>query len=132
MLAAVGLIESLLTLTLIDEITDTRGQPNRESMAQGAANVVTGLFGGMGGCAMIGQSMINVNSGATGRLSGIATAVFLMSFILFGSQLDRAHSAGGADRRDVRGMPEDLRVGQLPPVRQGAARRYLCRAAGGR
>ncbi|MGZ8288142.1 MAG: SulP family inorganic anion transporter [Telluria sp.] len=84
-LAAVGLIESLLTLTLIDEITDTRGQPNRESMAQGAANVVTGLFGGMGGCAMIGQSMINVNSGATGRLSGIATAVFLMSFILFGS-----------------------------------------------
>ena len=84
-LAAVGLIESLLTLTLIDEITDTRGQPNRESMAQGAANIVTGLFGGMGGCAMIGQSMINVNSGATGRLSGIATAVFLMSFILFGS-----------------------------------------------
>jgi SulP family sulfate permease len=85
-LAAVGLIESLLTLTLIDEITDTRGQPNRESMAQGAANVVTGLFGGMGGCAMIGQSMINVNSGATGRLSGIATAVFLLSFILFGSE----------------------------------------------
>ena len=84
-LAAVGLIESLLTLTLIDEITDTRGQPNRESMAQGAANVVTGLFGGMGGCAMIGQSMINVNSGATGRLSGIATAAFLMAFILFGS-----------------------------------------------
>lgn len=84
-LAAVGLIESLLTLTLIDEITDTRGQPNRESMAQGAANVVTGLFGGMGGCAMIGQSMINVNSGATGRLSGIATALFLMAFILFGS-----------------------------------------------
>lgn len=84
-LAAIGLIESLLTLTLIDEITDTRGQPNRESMAQGAANIVTGLFGGMGGCAMIGQSMINVNSGATGRLSGIATALFLMSFILFGS-----------------------------------------------
>ena len=84
-LAAVGLIESLLTLTLIDDITDTRGQPNRESMAQGVANVVTGLFGGMGGCAMIGQSMINVNNGATGRLSGIATAVFLLSFILFAS-----------------------------------------------
>jgi SulP family sulfate permease len=84
-LAAVGLIESLLTLTLIDEMTDTRGQPNRESMAQGAANVVTGFFGGMGGCAMIGQSMINVNSGATGRLSGIATALFLLAFILFGS-----------------------------------------------
>jgi SulP family sulfate permease len=84
-LAAVGLIESLLTLTLIDEMTDTRGQPNRESMAQGAANVVTGLFGGMGGCAMIGQSMINVNNGATGRLSGIATALFLLAFILVGS-----------------------------------------------
>ncbi len=84
-LAAIGLIESLLTLNLIDDMTDTRGQPNRESMAQGAANVVTGLFGGMGGCAMIGQSMINVNNGATRRLSGIATALFLLSFILFGS-----------------------------------------------
>jgi len=84
-LAGVGLIESLLTLTLIDEITDTRGQPNRESLALGAANVVTGLFGGMGGCALIGQSMINVNSGATGRLSGIAAALFLLAFILFGS-----------------------------------------------
>ena len=84
-LAGVGLIESLLTLTLIDEITDTRGQPNRECMAQGAANVVTGFFGGMGGCAMIGQSMINVNNGATGRLSGIAASLFLLSFILFGS-----------------------------------------------
>lgn len=84
-LAAIGLIESLLTLNLIDEMTDTRGKPNRESMAQGVANVVTGFFGGMGGCAMIGQSMINVNSGATKRLSGIATALFLLSFILFGS-----------------------------------------------
>ena len=84
-LAAIGLIESLLTLNLIDEMTGTRGQPNRECMAQGAANVVTGFFGGMGGCAMIGQSMINVNSGATRRLSGLATALFLLSFILFGS-----------------------------------------------
>jgi len=84
-LAAVGLIETLLTLNLIDDMTDTRGKPNRESMAQGAANVVTGLFGGMGGCAMIGQSMINVNNGALKRLSGIATAVFLLSFILFAS-----------------------------------------------
>ena len=84
-LAGVGLIESLLTLTLIDEITDTRGQPNREALALGAANVVTGCFGGMGGCALIGQSMINVNSGATGRLSGIAAALFLLAFILFGS-----------------------------------------------
>ena len=82
-LAAIGLIESLLTLNLIDEMTDTRGKPNRECMAQGSANVVTGLFGGMGGCAMIGQSMINVNNGATQRLSGIAAALFLLSFILF-------------------------------------------------
>jgi SulP family sulfate permease len=84
-LAGVGLIETLLTLTLVDEITDTRGQPNRECMAQGAANVVTGLFGGMGGCAMIGQSMINVNNGAHGRISGICAGLFLLSFILFGS-----------------------------------------------
>jgi SulP family sulfate permease len=84
-LAGVGLIETLLTLTLIDEITETRGQPNRESLAQGAANIVTALFGGMGGCAMIGQSMINVGNGARGRLSGIAASLFLLSFILFGS-----------------------------------------------
>lgn len=82
-LAAIGLIESLLTLNLIDEMTDTRSQPNRECMAQGVANVITGFFGGMGGCAMIGQSMINVNNGATQRLSGIAAALFLLSFILF-------------------------------------------------
>jgi sulfate permease, SulP family len=86
-LAAIGLIESLLTLSLIDTMTDTRGRPNRESLAQGAANVVTGFFGGMGGCAMIGQSMINVNNGATKRLSGIAMALLLLSFILFGSSL---------------------------------------------
>ncbi len=86
-LAAIGLIESLLTLNLIDEMTDTRGKPNRECMAQGSANVVTGFFGGMGGCAMIGQSMINVSNGATQRLSGIAAALFLLSFILFLSDL---------------------------------------------
>ncbi len=86
-LAAIGLIESLLTLNLIDDITDTRGMPNRECMAQGAANVITGFFCGMGGCAMIGQSMINVNSGATKRLSGICVSLFLLSFILFGSSL---------------------------------------------
>ncbi len=86
-LAGVGLIETLLTLTLIDEITDTRGQPNRESMAQGAANIVAALFGGMGGCAMIGQSMINVGNGARGRLSGIAASLFLLSFILVGSSV---------------------------------------------
>lgn len=86
-LAAIGLIESLLTLTLIDDMTETRGRPNRECAAQGTANVVTGLFGGMGGCAMIGQSMININNGALHRLSGISTALFLLSFILFGSDL---------------------------------------------
>lgn len=86
-LAAIGLIESLLTLNLIDEMTDTRGKPNRECVAQGSANVVTGFFGGMGGCAMIGQSMINVSNGATQRLSGIAAALFLLSFILFLSDL---------------------------------------------
>ncbi|MBT3196423.1 MAG: SulP family inorganic anion transporter [Gammaproteobacteria bacterium] len=86
-LAAVGLIESLLTLTLIDEVTDTRGQGNRECVGQGIANTTTGLFGGMGGCAMIGQSMINVNSGGRERLSGISAALFLLSFILFASSL---------------------------------------------
>jgi len=89
-LAAIGLIESLLTLNLIDEMTDTRGQPNKECMAQGAANIVTGFFGGMGCCAMIGQSMINVNNGALRRLSGISMALFLLSFILFGSSLIEA------------------------------------------
>ena len=83
LLAAIGLIESLLTLNLIDDMTDTRGKPNKESMAQGCANVVTGFFGGMGGCAMIGQSMININNGALRRLSGISTAIFLASFVLF-------------------------------------------------
>ena len=86
-LAAVGLIESLLTLSLIDEVTNTRGRGNRECVGQGIANTVTGMFGGMGGCAMIGQSMINVNSGGRQRLSGVAAALFLLMFILFASPL---------------------------------------------
>ena len=86
-LAAIGLIESLLTLRLIDEITETRGNGNRECIGQGLANTATGLFGGMGGCAMIGQSMINVNAGGRGRLSGITAAVSLLIFILFASSL---------------------------------------------
>ena len=86
-LAAIGLIESLLTLTLIDEVTNTRGLGNRECIGQGIANTVTGMFGGMGGCAMIGQSMINVNSGGHKRLSGVAAALFLLAFILFASSL---------------------------------------------
>ncbi|GAB5451254.1 MAG: SulP family inorganic anion transporter [Halioglobus sp.] len=86
-LASIGLIESLLTLRLVDEITETRGRGNRECVAQGIANTTTGFFGGMGGCAMIGQSMINVNSGGRGRLSGISAAVFLLLFILVASSL---------------------------------------------
>ncbi len=86
-LAAIGLIESLLTLRLVDEITETRGRGNRECVGQGVANTVTGLFGGMGGCAMIGQSMINVNSGGRGRLSGITAALSLLAFILVASPL---------------------------------------------
>jgi SulP family sulfate permease len=82
-LAGVGLIESLMTLTLVDELTETRGQANRECVGQGVANMVCGLFGGMGGCAMIGQSLINVKSGGRGRLSGITAAVMLLLFILF-------------------------------------------------
>jgi SulP family sulfate permease len=86
-LAGIGLIESLLTLNLIDGMTETKGQKNRECISQGAANVVTGFFGGMGGCAMIGQSIINIKSGARWRLSGIVAALFLLAFILFGSSL---------------------------------------------
>ncbi|ELO1810814.1 SulP family inorganic anion transporter [Vibrio fluvialis] len=86
-LAAIGLIESLLTLTVLDEMTNTRGQSNRECMGQGLANITCSMFGAMGGCAMIGQSMINVNSGGRGRLSGIVAAVMLLVFILFASSL---------------------------------------------
>lgn len=86
-LAAIGLIESLLTLTLVDELTETRGRASQECIGQGVANTVTGLFGGMGGCAMIGQSMINIKSGGRSRLSGITAAAFLLFFILYGSSL---------------------------------------------
>ena len=85
LLAAVGLIESLMTLNLVDEITDTRGSGNRECVAQGGANILNGLFGGMGGCAMIGQSIINVNAGGRGRLSGVVAAMALLCFVLFGA-----------------------------------------------
>lgn len=83
--AGVGLIESLLTLNIIDEITETRGHGNREAVAQGMANITSGFFSGMGGCAMLGQSLINVSSGARARLSGIVAAVMLLIFIMFGS-----------------------------------------------
>ncbi len=86
-LCLVGLIESLLTLSLIDEMTNTRGKGNKECIGQGVANTVNGFFGGMGGCAMIGQSMININSGGRGRLSGITAALVLLGFILFAAPL---------------------------------------------
>ena len=86
-LAAIGLIESLLTLNLVGEMTGRRGGASQECVAQGVSNVATGFFGGMGGCAMIGQSMINVKSGGRTRLSGIAAALFLLSFILFASPM---------------------------------------------
>ncbi|MDZ7878811.1 MAG: SulP family inorganic anion transporter [Saprospiraceae bacterium] len=85
--AAVGLIESLLTLNLIDEITESRGRGNKEAVAQGVANFLSGLFSGMGGCAMIGQSLINISSGARARLSGIVAAVMLLVFVMFGANL---------------------------------------------
>jgi len=86
-MASVGLIESLLTLNIIDEITATRGRGNKEAVAQGTANVISGFFSGMGGCAMIGQSLINISSGARARLSGIVASVMLLVFIMFGSGL---------------------------------------------
>lgn len=85
-LSAIGLIESLMTLTLIDELTDNHGNGNRECVAQGTANMVNGFFGGMGGCAMIGQSIINIKSGGRGRLSGIVAGLSLLIFILFASK----------------------------------------------
>lgn len=83
--AGVGLIESLLTLNIVDEITETRGSGNKEAVAQGAANILSGVFSGMGGCAMIGQSLINTSNGARARLSGIVASVMLLVFIMFGA-----------------------------------------------
>ncbi len=83
--AGVGLIESLLTLNIIDEITETRGKGNKEAVAQGTANILSGLFSGMGGCAMIGQSLINISSGARARLSGIVASIMLLVFIMYGA-----------------------------------------------
>jgi SulP family sulfate permease len=87
LMAVVGLLETLLTFNLTDEITGTQGQPNRECVALGVANIVSGLFGGMGGCAMIGQTMINLSSGGRTRLSGVTSGVMILMFILFLSPL---------------------------------------------
>ena len=85
--AGVGLIESLLTLNIIDEITETRGRGNKEAVAQGTANILSGVFSGMGGCAMLGQSLINISNGARARLSGIVAAIALLLFVMFGAGL---------------------------------------------
>ena len=85
--AGAGLIETLLTLNIVDEITETRGRGNKEAVAQGAANILSGVFSGMGGCAMIGQSLINVSNGARARLSGIVASIMLLVFVMFGSSL---------------------------------------------
>ncbi|AEK19470.1 SulP family inorganic anion transporter [Methanococcus maripaludis] len=85
--ACVGLIESLMTLRLIDELTETRGRSNKECIGQGIANILNGFFGGMGGCAMIGQSMINIRGGGRGRLSGASAAVLLLVFIVWGAPI---------------------------------------------
>jgi SulP family sulfate permease len=87
LMAMVGLLETLLTFNLTDDITETRGQPNRECIALGAANIASGLFGGMGGCAMIGQTMINLTSGGRTRLSGAVSGLMILLFILFLSPL---------------------------------------------
>ncbi|MDA3815777.1 MAG: SulP family inorganic anion transporter [Prolixibacteraceae bacterium] len=85
--AGVGLIESLLTMNIVDEITETRGSGNKEAVAQGTANIISGFFSGMGGCAMIGQSLINISNGARARLSGIVASIMLLVFVMFGSGL---------------------------------------------
>jgi SulP family sulfate permease len=117
LMAMVGLLETLLTLNLTDEITESRGFPDRECVALGAANMVSGLFGGMGGCAMIGQTVINLSSGGRGRLSGGGRGDDL-AVRAVSVAADRAHSAGGAGRGDVRGVPADLCLG----VAAGAAK----------
>lgn len=81
--ASVGLIESLMTMNLVDEITESRGDGNKECIAQGVGNITSGLFGGTGGCGMIGQTMVNINAKGRGRLSGVMMAFTLLSFILF-------------------------------------------------
>ena len=86
-MAGVGLIESLLTLNIVDEITNTRGNGNKEAVAQGAANLLSGFFSGMGGCAMLGQSLINVSNGAKARLSGIIASLGLLAFVMYGAPI---------------------------------------------
>gem|GEM_PF-4838203 len=130
LLAAVGLIESLMTLNLVDDMTETRGSGNKECVAQGAANFLNGLFGGMGGCAMIGQSIINVNSGGRGRLSGLTAAIGLLSLCIVRRALDRADPARFVGRGDVYGSHRHLRLEQLQNHQQGPRLRLFCHVRG--
>lgn len=86
-MAGVGLIETLLTLNLVDDITGTKGRSNKECIAQGSANILNGLFTGMGGCAMIAQTFVNLSAGSRARLSGIIAAITILMVILFGAPL---------------------------------------------
>lgn len=83
-MAGVGLVESLLTLSMVDEITNTKGNSNREAMAQGTANIVNGFFGGMGGCAMVAQTLVNLDAGARTRISAVVGAMGVLAVILVG------------------------------------------------
>ena len=84
-MAGVGLIESLLTLSMVDEITNSKGSANKESVAQGLANITNGFFGGMGGCAMVAQTLVNLNAGSRARLSGIIASITILIIILVGA-----------------------------------------------
>ncbi len=111
-IAGVGLIESLLTLNIVDEITETRGSANKEALAQGVANTLSGMFSGMGGCAMIGQSLINVSNGARARLSGIVAAIGLLSFVMFGSSLIERVPMAALTGLNDHGVNRNLRMGE--------------------
>ncbi|HKO75763.1 MAG TPA: SulP family inorganic anion transporter, partial [Flavobacterium sp.] len=86
-MAGVGLTEGLLTLNLVDELTDSKGNSNRECVAQGSANILNGFFFGMGGCPMIAQTLVNVSAGSRARLSGIIAAITILLIILFGAPI---------------------------------------------
>ena len=112
-MAGVGLIESLLTLNIVDEITETRGRSNKEAVAQGTANILSGLFSGMGGCAMIGQSLINTSNGARARLCGIVAALMLLAFIMFGAPLIEKGTYGCTYRTHDAWWPSELLNGPV-------------------
>ena len=113
-LALVGLLESLLTAQLLDDMTDTDSDKNRESRGQGIANVATGFLGGMAGCAMIGQSMINHRSGGRTRLSTLASGLFLLVLDPGHGRSGGPDSDGGAGRGDDHGVDRHVQLAQHP------------------